>query len=67
MRLTEYKKAVDEAKKLPKNIPTFLSYFRNSYSPRASALQFILNEARKDSKYLFPGEFFELYEYIEKK
>ena len=60
MRLSAYKKAVDEAKTLPENIPKLSSYFEINYNPREKAIIFILTIARKDIKELHYSEFCEL-------
>ena len=61
MRLSAYKKALEEANKLPDEIPTLKAYFNKSYSPREIAMNYVLTMARRDDDALFDGEFVELY------
>ena len=67
MRLSAYKKAIDEARSLPASIPEIGSYFKGEYSPRRKAVLFILKMARLDVKGLFDGEFVQLYNYAAKE
>lgn len=62
MRLAAYKKAIDEAKTLPKTIPELLSYFETRYSPYLAAIHYILDMARKDIN-LHNSEFCELHDW----
>jgi hypothetical protein len=62
MRLSAYKKALEQARLLPGSIPELKEYFGDCYSPREEAMIYIMNRARKDSELLFHGEFIELYE-----
>lgn len=62
MRLSAYKKAIDEAKALPKSIPELSSYFSSNYDPCLAAIHYILKMAREDSQ-LYDGEFCELREW----
>ena len=64
MRLSAYKKAVDEAKTLPENIPELSSYFEINYNPREKAIIFILTNARQDIKGLYYSEFCKLCQHI---
>lgn len=66
MRLHAYKKAVDQASKLPKSIPELARYFNSDYSPRFDATNAVLKEARKDEK-LGHHEFAELVGYTANK
>ena len=63
MRLAAYKKAIDEAKELPKSIPELSCYFKVFYSPSYEAMRYILEMARKDG-YLDISELCELRKYI---
>jgi hypothetical protein len=56
MRRAAYIKALEEASKLPNEIPELLRYFSLEYSPRLNALQHIKNLARKDTELLFDSE-----------
>ena len=62
MRLSAYKKAIDEAKKLPDGI-TELNYFNECYNPRGEAINYILKMARLDVNGLFESEYIQLTEY----
>jgi len=63
MRLTAYKKAIDEANNLPESIPNLKKYFKVDYNPRHEAIKHIIKKARLDVDGLFHGEFCELYVY----
>lgn len=64
MRLSAYKKSVDQAKKLPTSIPELARYFKADYDPRFAATNAVLIEARKD-EHLGHHEFAELVKYTE--
>ena len=57
MRLSAYKKAIDEAASLPKNIPELENYFKNYYSPRDEAFWTVITAARLDVNGLYPSSF----------
>ena len=67
MRLSAYKRAIDEARTLPDSLPELKSYFRKNYSPRARATAYIIKTARLDVEFLYSGEFIELYKYAKEK
>lgn len=63
MRLSAYKKALEETNDIPNNVPELERYLMDRYSPMDSARRYILDKARADSG-LMMGEFVELYEYF---
>lgn len=65
MRLTAYKKLIDKALKLPRNIND--TYLEFNYNPRESAVFAVMKQARLDVDALFDGEFVELHEYLRDK
>lgn len=67
MRLSAYKRAIDQALELPDNIYDLKAYFQDRYSPRDRALTHILTIARLDTGALFDGELIRLYAYYEQK
>lgn len=66
MRLTAYKKAINESKALPGKISELSSYFRSNYNPSLTATHYILDMARRDDK-LYNGEYCELYDFAFKQ
>jgi hypothetical protein len=62
MRLSAYKKSVEEVLTLPGHVSELKSYFNDHYSPYKKACDYILNKARFDDK-LFISEFVELYSF----
>jgi hypothetical protein len=67
MRLSAYKKAVDYAAKLPQSIPILDEYFRDFYSPRETAINHILHQARADFDGLLGSEYAELRGYAKER
>lgn len=63
MRLSAYKKAIDQARELPMEIPELIKYFHDGYDPRMEAINRILNNARRDIDGLFHGELEQLFQY----
>lgn len=62
MRLTAYKKTLDEIVKLPLTIPELKEYFKDIYNPRQEAVYYLLRRARYDNG-LTHGEFIEFVGY----
>lgn len=67
MRRAAYIKALEEASKLPDNIPELLRYFSREYNPRLNAIQHIKNLARKDTELLFDSECADILTWGDKK
>ena len=65
MRLSAYKKVIDEACKLPNRLKD--DYFKFDYDPRFQAIAAVTKKARLDVGALFDCEFVELHEYIRDK
>lgn len=66
MRRTAYMKAIQEAKKLPTEIPELRRYFKDCYNPQQAALAHIMKTAREDTDALFDHEFVEVYQEMRK-
>ena len=64
MRLTAYKKCVDEARSLPTSISSMGYSKKLSFNPQAAAICYIEKSARLDTDGLFSCEYVELLEYI---
>lgn len=66
MRLSAYKKLIDSAFMLPEKLDGeeyFQSPVRVEHSPRAMAIAYVLETARKDTQGLFNGELVTLLTY----
>ncbi len=60
MRLSAYKKAIQEASQLPIKIPEFKRYFGFDYNPRRQAICEIVKRARLDTDALYDSELVEV-------